>query len=1143
MTCPNCSFENTRDAKFCQNCGRPLERLCPNCGTPNASSARFCSNCGFNLASIPAPAATTQLSALRQAAPNALQDKIRAIASHVEGERKPVTILFADLVGSTALAEKLDPEEWAEIISGLHQRVGEAIYRYEGTIAQLLGDGVLAFFGAPLAHEDDPARAIRAAQDIQTSIDEYCRALNARKRIENFQMRVGVNTGLVVVGNIGSDLHMEYLAIGDTVNLASRLQAAADPGTVLVSQSTRRLVEGLFDFEDKGEIEVKGKTEKIRVYRVVGERKGALPLRGIAGLSSPMVGRSSELGALLRVSAEAVAGHGSIVSIIGEAGLGKTRLIMEWREAVRARTSNSQLRWVEGRCLPHGASIPFHLSSSVLRGLLGIAPDSPEERVRGALREKTESLFGTEMIDIYPYLGLLLGIQLEPDMAERVKNIEGPVLQSKYIAAVKRFVQALARDVPTIIIHEDVHWADVSSVELALQILSTTAEAPLVWVFTARPDTEAPGWKLISQANGEEGVGAIKLYLNPLAETDSVQLLSNLLGVESLPEHIKQMVLNKAEGNPFFVEELVRMLIDRHGLVRQNSHWMATDDISKIEIPENLLGLLTARIDRLPTEVKRTLQIASVIGRNFQVPLLVQVLGEDNAKEIQSRLATLESSGLIRPASSGTGKTFYLRHALVQDAAYESLLKQDRKQLHLAVGEAIEHLYASRLDDVAAILAQHYAEAGVDAKTLEYAARAGDGATRLYAYAEARLNYKKALEALSDLPETLENRRCLVDTTVKLVSVSAVAEAPERNLADLAKVEPIARALPGPDDSPGGDKLRLARVHYWMGRSNYYRNESRQAIAFYRQVLEEASGSGDQELLAIPSSVLGQVTMIIQGQYGKAEPLLARAIEPLEKAGDTTEWIRAVVYHAMALAGRGQFAAAVAEGRRGTTRAQETSNVTGLGLSHLAMCQVYFLGGDLANMLTETIGAIEAAEQSGNRLQAYIGWGMRGWAEGLLGDIARADENMRKSQEIAKSLGTQLLLSDWLAVARAEIALGAGKVQDALKLVQEAMELARSVGNAYSQGLAHRVWGQSLAALNPPHWEEAEEHMAASVQSLASGEALLEVARTHLIWGGLARTHNDHAAARDHLEKAAAQFEASGLTVQLQAARQLMEQL
>jgi class 3 adenylate cyclase/tetratricopeptide (TPR) repeat protein len=1143
MTCPNCSFENARDAKFCQNCGRPLERLCPNCGTPNAPSARFCRNCGFNLASTPAPAVTTRLSALRQAAPGALQEKIRAVASHVEGERKPVTILFADVVGSTSLAEKLDPEEWAEIISGVHQRVGEAIYRYEGTVAQLLGDGVLAFFGAPLAHEDDPARAVRAAQDIQQSIDEYCRVLNARKYVENFQMRVGVNSGLVVVGNIGSDLHMEYLAIGDTVNLASRLQDAAEPGTVLVSQNTRRLVETLFDFEDKGEIQVKGKTEPIRVYRVISERKGALPLRGIAGLSSPMVGRSRELGALLQVAAEARAGHGSIVSIIGEAGLGKTRLVMEWRKAALAERSNPGLRWVEGRCLSHGASIPFHLSSSVLRGLMGIGPDSPEASARAVLRARTEALFGAEMIDVYPYLGLLLGLQLEQDMAERVKNIEGPVLQSKYIAAAKRSVQAIAQSTPTIIICEDVHWADVSSVELALQILSMTAETPLVCVFTARPETGAPGWKLIAQSNEVAGVGTTRLYLAPLAETDSVQLLSNLLGVDSLPENIRPMILNKAEGNPFFVEEIVRMLIDRHGLVRQNSHWMATDDLSKIEIPETLLGLLTARIDRLPVEVKRTLQIASVIGRNFQVKLLEQVLGEEHSQAIQSRLETLESSGLIRLARGDSGQTYYLRHALVQDAAYESLLKQDRKQLHLAVGEAIEHLYADRLDEVAAILAQHYAGAADDTKTLEYATRAGDSATRLYAYAEARLNYRKALEALVKLPETLENCRRRVDTSIKLVSVSAVAESPERNLAVLAEVEPIVRTLPGPDGSPGGDKLRLARIHYWMGRSHYYRNESRQAIAYYRQVLEEASGSGDEELLAIPSSVLGQVTMIIQGQFGKAEPLLAQAIAPLEKVGDTTEWIRSVVYHAMALTGRGQFTAGLAEGLRGATRAQETSNLTGMGLSHLALCQVYFMAGDLPNMLAETKAAIEAAEQSGNRLQAYIGYGMKAWAEGLLGDSARADKSMQKSDEIGKSLGTQLLLSDWLAVARAEIALGAGKVQDALRLVREAMDLAKVVGNAYSQGLAHRVWAQILAALDPPRWDEVEEHLAASVQSLASGEALLEVARTQLVWSGLARAREDRAAARDHLEKAAAQFEASGLAAQLQVARRLMAEL
>lgn len=634
MKCPNCSFDNAVDAKFCENCGQPFERACPNCGNSISANAKFCKSCGFNLAGNATAARTASLSArsdsldaLRKTAPQNVANKILAERERSEGERKLVTALFTDIVGSTALAEQMDPEDWRDIVSGAHRCVSEAVYRYEGTIAQLLGDGVLAFFGAPLAHEDDAERAIRAACDILAAIKTYADELraHARKRVENFQLRIGLNTGLVVVGNIGSDLHMEYLAIGDTVNLAARMQSAADPDTILISESTHRLATSLFDFEDKGKIAVKGKAEPIQVYRVLGERKGAVRTRGIAGLSSPMVGRTREFSTLLQIIADVRTGRGSIVAIIGEAGLGKSRLVAEWRKTALA-DADRPLRWIEGRCLSYGAAMAHHLSTDILRALIDAPAGSSEEETHRALRQTTETLLGDEMKQVYPYLGHLLGLKLEEEMAARVKYLDGPALQAKYIAAYKRLLQAMAKSAPTVIVCEDVHWADPSSVELGAQILPVVAEAPLVVAFVTRADKEAAGWKLISQAHEIAGVGAMELHLAPLSDTDSKVLVSNLLEVEALPENLRQLILAKAEGNPFFVEEVLRMLIDRGGITRQDDKWIVTREIQNIEIPDTLQGVLTARIDRLPEEAKRVLQIASVIGRKFQVKVLERVL-------------------------------------------------------------------------------------------------------------------------------------------------------------------------------------------------------------------------------------------------------------------------------------------------------------------------------------------------------------------------------------------------------------------------------------------------------------------------------------------------------------------------------------
>jgi len=630
MKCPNCSFENAGDARFCENCGQPFEKICPQCGTSNSPTAKFCKKDGFNLQTANVAAATVtksnDLDALRKAAPQTVQKKILAERDRMEGERKLVTALFTDIVGSTTLAEAMDPEDWREIVTGAHQRVSEAVYRYEGTIAQLLGDGVLAFFGAPLAHEDDAERAIRAGLVILASIQDYAKQLKKEKRVDDFQLRIGLNTGPVVVGNIGSDLHMEYLAVGDTVNLASRMQSAAEANTILISENTHRFVTTLFEFEDRGKIAVKGKAEPIQVYSVLSERKGATRQRGIAGLQSPMVGRENEYAQLIQVLSNARAGRGAVVSIVGEAGLGKSRLVAEWRKA--ALGGEHPLRWVEGRCLSFGTSMAHHLSTDILRGVIGAPTGSSEEETHAALKKSVEALFGDETKDVYPFLGHLLGLKLEEEMAARVKYLDGPALQAKYISAYKRLLEAVAKQEPTVIVCEDIHWADPSSIELGLQVLSIVAQVPLVVVFVSRPDKDTAGWKLISQSKDIPGAGAIELHLSPLSENDSRALVNNLLEIEALPESLRKLILAKAEGNPFFVEEVIRMLIDRGGIKRdaERNTWTVTREISNIEIPDTLQGVLTARIDRLPEEAKRTLQIAAVIGRKFQVRVLEKVL-------------------------------------------------------------------------------------------------------------------------------------------------------------------------------------------------------------------------------------------------------------------------------------------------------------------------------------------------------------------------------------------------------------------------------------------------------------------------------------------------------------------------------------
>jgi len=637
MKCAACQFENEAGAAFCENCGAPIHPACPNCGNPVKAGARFCKTCGAKLGAESAAAAqpsapptaqarAASLDALRQAVPTAVAEKIRAQRGHAEGERKLVTALFTDIVGSTALAERMDPEDWRDIVTGSHQRVSDAVYKYEGTIAQLLGDGVLAFFGAPIAHEDDAERALHSALEILEAMRRYAAELRRARNIPDFQIRIGLNTGLVVVGNIGSDLHMEYLAVGDTLNLAARIQSAADPDTILISRHTHRLAAQFFDVEDRGEISVKGKAEAVHVYRVLGAKKGATRARGVTGLASPLVGRGRELTTLADVLADAQTGRGSLVAIVGEAGLGKSRLIAEWRKLALA--GDMPARWVEGRCLSYTMNVAHHLSNDILRGLCGAPPGARDDETHAALEGCMARLPAAARDEVYPFLAHLLGLPLDEAASNRIRYLDGAALQARYVSAYQRFLLALGKECPTIIICDDTHWADPSSIELVSQLARIAAQAPVVFVFVTRPERDAPGWRLISDTPEKAGVGSIELKLAPLSDNDSRQLVSNLLEVEDLPDRVRDLILNKAEGNPFFVEEVLRMLIDRGGIVRASpgGAWAATGDIQTIDIPDTLQGVLAARIDRLPEETKRVLQIASVIGRRFQVSVLEAVL-------------------------------------------------------------------------------------------------------------------------------------------------------------------------------------------------------------------------------------------------------------------------------------------------------------------------------------------------------------------------------------------------------------------------------------------------------------------------------------------------------------------------------------
>jgi class 3 adenylate cyclase len=552
------------------------------------------------------------------AAPAPLIEKMRT--AKLTGERKPVTALFADIVGSTTLAEQMDAEDWTQIINEAFDLMSKAVYRYEGTIAQLQGDAMLAFFGAPVAHEDDPDRAIRAALDMVSEVAEFARQLKAAHGIE-FQIRAGINTGPVIVGNVGSDLRYEYTALGDAVNVASRVQTSAAPGTVVVAMNTQRFVTDAFDFEDLGQVELKGKTEPVQLYRVMGLKAQPGRRRGLEsqGISSPMVGRSAELERLIDLYGVARAGRGRLAVLIGEPGIGKSRLLAELRARVPEAT------WIEGKCVSYGRSVPYHLILEIVRSMLELPIGAQEAEVRARLESRVGELLGDEAADVIPYLASLLDLPLNQSEDELTQQ-DPEFLQSRFVAVISRVVRALAHSDPVVLVAEDIHWADPASVETLIQLMPFLTPQPIVIIFAGRGETDVPGWRLVSNSQATLGEAMAEIRLQPLSEADSRALVSNLLEIESLPDDVRTKILTRAEGNPFFVEEVIRMLIERGAIVRSGTRWTATDTILGVEIPDTLHSLLLARIDQLSDEAKRSLRVASVIGRQFPVRVLERVL-------------------------------------------------------------------------------------------------------------------------------------------------------------------------------------------------------------------------------------------------------------------------------------------------------------------------------------------------------------------------------------------------------------------------------------------------------------------------------------------------------------------------------------
>lgn len=1061
------------------------------------------------------------LTQMQSYVPKQLADKIRA-SGRIEGERRQITVLFADISGFTALSERLDAEDMASIVNDCLKELVVAVYDYEGMVDKFVGDCIMAVFGAPVAHEDDAERALRAALSMRERLQGFNRRW-IEKLGNPLDLHIGVNTGQVIAGNVGSDLRMSYTVMGDTVNVASRLEGAAKAGQIFVSRNAYRLTRGAFTFQEMDPVQVKGKRDPLLVYELLNAKVQPGKARGIEGLVSPLVGRDRERQELAKCLEKLDGGTGQIVMVLGEAGIGKSRLIAEIREA-----EGEDSTWLEGRSFAFGRGLSYGPFLDLLRRYAGIADEDGEAEARASLRSRLDEIFPGEK-EVYPVLAQLLSMRLEPEEAAAIGAMAGEAYRTRLFAILEGLLMRLTVIRPVVMVLEDLHWADQSSIELVSHLLTVTTRAPLAIVALSRPRQESLGnlEKLAPMLQGFRD-RYTEISLQPLSGESSQDLIKALLTGSTLPEKLSEAILDKAEGNPFFVEEVLRSLIERGVLIQQGGEWKVTELVETIQVPDTLQGVLLSRLDRLPEETKRVIQKAAVIGRIFLYRVLDYMAREETGLETQMTL--LEDAQMVRERRRVPEVEYIFQHALTQDVAYQTLLTPSRKLLHQQVGEAMEAVFADRIEEFTGHLAYHYFRGDAWEKALEHATRAAGAAVGLYAYAEAREHYHRALEAIRHLPDDEAHRQKRVDLSVRLVNVSLQAESPEKNLALLVEVETAAQSL--------NDPARLARVQLWMGRVHYLAGRLREAIGYFQKVLPVAAKIGDPELLALPGAVIGRV-LFMQGQFTKSLQLLEQAVPLLEAAKNYHEVLFASIYHAGARTCLGDYAVGLAELGRVLKMAQASRNQNAETMAHTALAMIRLIAGRYSEAIEDAHKALEVAEKSGDAMfryssNAFMAWGLTG-----LKDYEGAIRHWAAAHEAAKPLGGRLLLGEWLAGIESETLLESGDVAAALKRGKEALAIAQAAGSIIAEALAERAIGRALAAESPGS-DEVDAHLLKSATLLAGIGAKFDLARTALAQGQARIAQGNRSAAKEPLQRAVALCNECGLQREEEIARNLL---
>jgi class 3 adenylate cyclase/tetratricopeptide (TPR) repeat protein len=1046
--------------------------------------------------------------------PKHLTDKILTTRSSIEGERKLVTVLFADVANFTSISEKLDPEEVHQIMDGCFKILMDEIHRYEGTINQFTGDGVMALFGAPLSHEDHAQRACHAALSIQKTIGGYGEKIQREQGVD-FQMRIGLNSGPVIVGSIGDDLRMDYTAVGDTTNLASRMESTAGPGSILVSGNTYRMTRDYFTFEPLGEVQVKGRTELQEAFELLGrsEVETRMEAATVKGLTR-FVGRKNSMAALGEAYDQARSGSGQIVGIVGEAGVGKSRLLLEFRNQL----NQAEFTYLEGRCLHYGGTMPYLPVLDILRSYFDIEEGEGEFAARKKIEEKILGLDEALRPTLPPFEDLLsLSVQ-----DEAYQKLEPKEKRDRAFEAIRDLLIRESQDRPLLAAMEDLHWIDNTSEELLDYLSGWLANARILLVLLYRPEY-THSWGSKSYYN--------RIGLSQLTTESSAELIRAILeGGEIAPE-LRELILNRTAGNPLFVEELTHTLLENGSIQKHDDGYVLSQRDSDIAVPGTIEGIISARIDRLEENLKRTMQVASVIGRDFAFRILQTISGM--REELKSNLVNLQRLEFIYEKQLFPELEYIFKHALTQEVAYNSLLRKKRSEIHERIGTAIEQIYADRLEEFCEMLTYHYARGERKEKAIEYALRTGDQAARMYANAEATTYYVQALTMARALPASVKAERWQIDASLKLAAVGITGQDIERDRANLEQAQPLAETL--------HDEPRLARVLYWLGRLHYVLFNPQIAIEYAEQSLEIADRLGDEALAAPPVNLMGRLYWA-QSDYPRASQMAERSVEQMRRVGNQTEESTGSGFAAYVLGMMGEFERALPHANHGVRLAQEIQNpFAEANAYHFRGC-VWDQHGEWAQAIVDYEEGRKIADRAGDLFRVHLIKLWEGRAHAMNGDPSRGRMVLEEGLALAEQIGAKFGLAG-IKTFLADCLLRLGEFNAALSVCEEGIHLSEGVGERFNLAIARRALGEIVACLEPSDPQGAERALLEAIHIQHEIGAKPELARSCLSYANWLAEKGERGKAKEYVAQARGLFQKMGMAWDLAQAEQVVRRL